>query len=107
MSTRIEIKAECAPSINLLIQNCCDPLIEEIISIGNIMNFKEGDVIMDYGKKIKSCSLFDLFWMLGTNSKTIIREVPKKVFFLCLIFLKYNSKVVLNKTVSLFKVLHL
>ena len=32
MSTRIEIKAECAPSINLLIQNCCDPLIEEIIS---------------------------------------------------------------------------
>jgi hypothetical protein len=26
-------------------------LIEEIISIGNIMNFKEGDVIMDYGKK--------------------------------------------------------
>jgi hypothetical protein len=32
MSTRIEIKEECAPSINLLIQNCCDPLIEEIIS---------------------------------------------------------------------------
>jgi hypothetical protein len=32
MSTRIEIKAECAPSINLLIQNCCDPLIQEIIS---------------------------------------------------------------------------
>ncbi|MEN9567398.1 MAG: hypothetical protein RLZZ69_2594 [Cyanobacteriota bacterium] len=28
-------------------------LIEEIASIGNIMNFKEGDVIMDYGKKIK------------------------------------------------------
>jgi len=28
-------------------------LIEEIISIGNIMNFKEGEVIMDYGKKIK------------------------------------------------------
>ena len=32
MSTRIEIKEECAPSINLLIQNCCDPLIQEIIS---------------------------------------------------------------------------
>ena len=32
MSTRIEIKEKCAPSINLLIQNCCDPLIEEIIS---------------------------------------------------------------------------
>ena len=32
MSTRIEIKAECASSINLLIQNCCDPLIQEIIS---------------------------------------------------------------------------
>ena len=34
MSTRIEIKAECAPSINLLIQNCCDPLIQEIIPFG-------------------------------------------------------------------------
>ena len=32
MSTRIEIKAECAPSINLLLQNCCNPLIEQIIS---------------------------------------------------------------------------
>lgn len=32
MSTRIEIKEECASSINLLIQNCCDPLIQEIIS---------------------------------------------------------------------------
>ena len=34
MSTRIEIKAECDPPIrfNLLIQNCCDPLIQEIIS---------------------------------------------------------------------------
>jgi hypothetical protein len=33
MSTRIEIKEECAPvKINLLIQNCCDPLIQEIIS---------------------------------------------------------------------------
>jgi len=34
MSTRIEIKEECAPSINLLIQNCCDPLIQEIIPFG-------------------------------------------------------------------------
>jgi len=32
MSTRIEIKEECAPSINLLIQNCCDSLTQEIIS---------------------------------------------------------------------------
>lgn len=32
MPTRIEIKAECAPSINLLIENCCDPLIQEVIS---------------------------------------------------------------------------
>jgi hypothetical protein len=32
MSTRIEIKAECASSINLLIQNCCDPLIQEVIT---------------------------------------------------------------------------
>ena len=32
MPTRIEIKAECAPSINLLIENCCNPLIQEIIS---------------------------------------------------------------------------
>ena len=32
MSTRIEIKEECAPSINLLIQNCCDEAIQEIIS---------------------------------------------------------------------------
>lgn len=32
MSTRIEIKAECATAINVLIQNCCDPLIQEIIS---------------------------------------------------------------------------
>jgi len=31
MSTRIEIKKKCATSINLLIQNCCDPLIQEII----------------------------------------------------------------------------
>jgi hypothetical protein len=32
MSTRIEIKEKCAPAkINLLIQNCCDPLIQEII----------------------------------------------------------------------------
>ena len=30
-----------------------DKLIDEIVSIGNIMSFKEGDVIMDYGKKIK------------------------------------------------------
>jgi CRP/FNR family transcriptional regulator len=28
-------------------------LIDEIMSIGNIMKFNEGDVIMDYGKKIK------------------------------------------------------
>jgi CRP/FNR family transcriptional regulator len=28
-------------------------LIDEIIAIGNVMTFKEGDVIMDYGKKIK------------------------------------------------------
>ncbi|MDO8998652.1 MAG: Crp/Fnr family transcriptional regulator [Bacteroidota bacterium] len=28
-------------------------LIDEIISIGNRMTFNEGDVIMDYGKKIK------------------------------------------------------
>jgi CRP/FNR family transcriptional regulator len=28
-------------------------LIDEIISTGNVMSFKEGDVIMDYGKKIK------------------------------------------------------
>jgi CRP/FNR family transcriptional regulator len=28
-------------------------LIEEIISIGNIINYSEGDVILDYGKKIK------------------------------------------------------
>ena len=28
-------------------------LIDEIIEIGNVMTFKEGDVIMDYGKKIK------------------------------------------------------
>jgi hypothetical protein len=34
MSTRIEIKEKCAPSINLLIQNCCDPLIQEIIPFG-------------------------------------------------------------------------
>jgi len=32
MSTRIEIKEECTPSINLLIQNCCDEAIQEIIS---------------------------------------------------------------------------
>jgi CRP/FNR family transcriptional regulator len=30
-----------------------DKLIDEIVSIGNIMSFKEGDVVMDYGKKIK------------------------------------------------------
>ncbi len=28
-------------------------LIEEIISEGKVMNFKEGDVIMDYGKRVK------------------------------------------------------
>jgi len=28
-------------------------LIEEIIAVSNIMKFNEGDVIMDYGKKIK------------------------------------------------------
>ena len=28
-------------------------LIDEIIAVGNVMTFKEGDVIMDYGKKIK------------------------------------------------------
>lgn len=28
-------------------------LIDEIISEGKIMNFKEGDVIMDYGKRVK------------------------------------------------------
>lgn len=28
-------------------------LIDEIISIGNIQSFKEGDVILDYGKNIK------------------------------------------------------
>ena len=28
-------------------------LIDEIIEIGNVISFKEGDVIMDYGKKIK------------------------------------------------------
>ena len=32
-------------------------LIQEIISIGQILNFKEGDVIMDYGKNIKSMPL--------------------------------------------------
>ena len=32
MSTRIEIKTKCATPINLIIQNCCEPLIEEIIS---------------------------------------------------------------------------
>ena len=30
-----------------------EKLIDEIVSIGNVMSFKEGDVIMDYGKKIK------------------------------------------------------
>jgi CRP/FNR family transcriptional regulator len=28
-------------------------LIEEIISEGKVMNFKEGDIIMDYGKRVK------------------------------------------------------
>jgi len=28
-------------------------LIEEIISEGKLMNFKEGDIIMDYGKRVK------------------------------------------------------
>ena len=32
MSTRIEIKTKCATPINLIIQNCCESLIEEIIS---------------------------------------------------------------------------
>jgi len=32
-------------------------LIDEIISIGQIMTFKEGDIIMDYGKNIKSMPL--------------------------------------------------
>ena len=32
-------------------------LIQEIISIGQILNFKEGDIIMDYGKNIKSMPL--------------------------------------------------
>ncbi len=36
------------------LQSFLEPkLIEEISAIGNIMTFKEGDVIMDYGKKIK------------------------------------------------------
>lgn len=32
MPTEIKIKEICGPSFNLLIQNCCDPLIQEIIS---------------------------------------------------------------------------
>ena len=36
------------------LQNFLEPkLIDEIIAIGKISKFKEGDVIMDYGKNIK------------------------------------------------------
>ena len=41
-------------SLKEKLQSFLEPkLIDEIIAIGNVMSFKEGDVIMDYGKKIK------------------------------------------------------